>query len=109
MGVLRDIYNRIEETASPVASGLAQSEELGEAFAVVAGIHRAVRGRVDQLAGVMWRSVNLPTATDVQRMRNQLGELDREVRLLTLQLQRNRPRAGDEVTGDGEPAGQEHD
>jgi phage host-nuclease inhibitor protein Gam len=33
--------------------------------------------------------MNLPASTDVQRLRRQVGELDREVRRLTLQLERD--------------------
>jgi phage host-nuclease inhibitor protein Gam len=33
--------------------------------------------------------MNLPASTDVQRLRRQVGELDREVRRLTLQLDRD--------------------
>jgi uncharacterized membrane protein YciS (DUF1049 family) len=34
----------------------------------------------------LWHLINLPAGTDVQRLRVQIGALDRQVRRLTLQL-----------------------
>jgi hypothetical protein len=41
---------------------------------------------VNGVSARVWHTVNLPAGTDVQRLRVQIGQLDREVRRLRLQL-----------------------
>ncbi len=101
----RDLYNRLEKVATPIADELTRSMEFAQAVAFLAGTNRTVRAGLGRLAARGWHAVNLPAGTDVKRLRQQVGALDRDVRLLSLQLQRER-REGMRSGGD---AGPEHD
>ena len=92
MGVagVRELYNRLEELATPAANDLTRSGEFARTVAFVTSVNKTLRRAADRLAARAWHAVNLPTRTDVQRLRTQLGSLDREVRLLSLELQRQR-------------------
>jgi len=46
----------------------------------------AAGGRLDAVNARLLHAVNLPAGTDVNRLQRQTGELDREVRRLTLEL-----------------------
>lgn len=89
----RDLLNRVEKLATPIAKDVTHSEEFARASALLVGVKKVVRTEVNTLAARAWHAVNLPAGTDVQRLRQQVGSLDREVRLLTLELQRARKEA----------------
>jgi hypothetical protein len=76
-----------------------RSDAFAQTSALLAGAQRGLRARVDGIARRGWHLINLPAGTDVQRLRQQVGALDREVRLLTLELRRAR---GREVGRDGD-------
>lgn len=84
----RSLYDRFEELAAPVANSLTRTDGFAQAAALFANMNKVVRSEVDSLAARAWHAVNLPAGTDVQRLQKQLGSLDREVRLLSLELQR---------------------
>ncbi|SFT82238.1 hypothetical protein SAMN05660657_03279 [Geodermatophilus amargosae] len=86
----RDLYDRFEEVATPLADELIRSKEFAQAVAFLAGADRTVRAGLGRLAARAWHAVNLPAGTDVKRLRQQVGALDRDLRLLSLQLQRDR-------------------
>ena len=89
---LRDLSNQVEKLA-PQANQVTHSEEFAQAAALLAGVNKAVRTELNKLAARAWHAVNLPAGTDVQRLKQQVGSLDREVRLLSLELQRERKEA----------------
>ena len=101
----RELYNRFEKVATPLANDLTRSQEFAQAVAVLAGINKTVRAGLGKLAARGWHAVNLPAGTDVKRLRQQLGALDRDFRLLSLELQRARR----EETRRGGDARTEHD
>lgn len=105
---LRSLYNRFEQVASPLAIQVTRTEEFATLAALLAGVNKTVRTEVDKLQARVWHAVNLPAGTDVQRLRTQLGALDREVRLLTLELESSRARTRG-VNRRGVPSGSEHD
>ncbi|TNM39592.1 hypothetical protein FHP29_11985 [Nocardioides albidus] len=105
---LRDVYNAIEQTASPLLSSVIRTEEFARVAAAVTVVNKKVRTEVEQLQARCWHAVNLPAGTDVQRLRRQLGALDREVRLLTIELEKERAKAKG-VSRRGVPTGSEHD
>lgn len=92
----RDVYDRVERLAAPRAKDLTHSEEFAQTAAVVVGLNKAVRSRLNRVAAKAWHTLNLPAGTDVQRLRNQVGALDRQVRLMSLELERSRREAGRE-------------
>lgn len=87
---LRDVYNRLEQVATPLANELTRSPEFARAVALVSGLNKTVRDEVDKVTARAWHVINLPAGTDVQRLKVQLGAMDREIRLLTLELERAR-------------------
>lgn len=101
---LRDLSDQVEKLA-PLANEVTHSEEFAQAAAVLAGVQNAVRSGLNKAAARAWHAINLPAGTDVQRLRQQVGSLDREVRLLSLELQRARK----EATRHGVRSRPEHD
>jgi outer membrane murein-binding lipoprotein Lpp len=83
----RQAFDAVERRVTPRAEELVRTE----AFTVGAALtRRAVtlaRGSARDLTARAWHLLNLPAATDVSRLRAQVGALDREVRRLTLQLE----------------------
>jgi hypothetical protein len=57
--------------------------------AVVARNRRLAGSRANAIAARLWHLMNLPAGSDLQRLRIQVGALDREVRRLSLQLDRD--------------------
>lgn len=90
---LRDLSSQVEKLAAPLANDLTHSEEFAQAVALLSSVKKVVRTEVDKLAARAWHAVNLPAGTDVKRLKQQVGSLDREVRLLSLELQRERKEA----------------
>ncbi|RBY81968.1 hypothetical protein DQ238_04890 [Geodermatophilus sp. TF02-6] len=102
----RQAFDAAERRVTPRAEEFVRTET----FAVGAALtRRAVilaRNSARGLTTRAWHLVNLPTGTDVSRLRAQVGALDREVRRLTLQLETERHRSTEESDADHpEPPG----
>jgi hypothetical protein len=74
---------------SPRVEALVRSDEFARTTAVIARSRRLAGNRVNAIAARLWHLMNLPAGTDLQRLRMQVGALDREVRRLALQLDRD--------------------
>ena len=85
----RRAYNAVERNVSPRVETLVHSDEFAQMSALIAHTRRLAGTRVNAMAASVWHLMNLPASTDVQRLRRQVGELDREVRRLSLQLDRD--------------------
>jgi len=85
----RRAFNAVEGNLSPRIEALVHSDEFTQMSAVIARTRRLTGKRVNAIAASVWHLLNLPASTDVQRLRRQVGELDREVRRLSLQLDRD--------------------
>jgi hypothetical protein len=85
----RKAFNAVERSVSPRVESLVHSEEFAQMTALIARTRRLTGKRVNAIAASAWHLMNLPASTDVQRLRRQVGELDREVRRLSLQLDRD--------------------
>jgi hypothetical protein len=83
----RRTYDTAERAVAPRAEALVRTREFAVATTAVAGIRRAVGSRLSALTSAGWHLVNLPARSDVQRLRVQIGALDRDVRRLSLQLE----------------------
>lgn len=88
----RRAYDSAERAVAPRAEALVRSDEFARTTAGLLGVRREVGRRLDALTARAWHLVNLPAGTDVQRLRAQVGALDREVRRLTVQLEAARSR-----------------
>jgi hypothetical protein len=89
---LRQAYEAVERIVEPPLSALARNPDTVNALALVSKASKFVGATVDGVTGGAWHLANLPTRRDVQRLRTQLGQLDREVRRLTVQLELERER-----------------
>jgi hypothetical protein len=65
---------------------MVRSGRFAQVTAGVVGVRRGVVRSVNGVSTRAWHLVNLPAQTDVQRLRTQIGALDRDVRRLSLQL-----------------------
>ena len=84
----RRAFDAVERNVSPRVEALVHSDEFAQMTAVVARARGLAGRRVSGVTAGVWHLMNLPAGTDVQRLRMQVGALDREVRRLTLQLDR---------------------
>ena len=85
----RRAFNAVERNVSPRVEALVHSDEFAQMTAVIARRRRLAGNRVNAIAALVWHLMNLPAGTDMQRLRMQVGALDREVRRLSLQLDRD--------------------
>ncbi|MBV0920450.1 hypothetical protein [Mycobacteroides chelonae] len=87
----RRIYDATEQRIADQLTSLLRSRE----FAQLAGLGTRTQTLVNNARNAategIWHLVNLPTESDLTQLRSQLGTLDREVRRLTLQLERQLP------------------
>src|SRR5260370_39116496 len=85
-------WRRASEAAEGAMARRVASVVHSPAFVATAGWATHARARVRaglaQAGEGMWHLVNLPAASDITRLRRQLGALDRDVRHLTLELER---------------------
>jgi hypothetical protein len=86
VSVWRRAYNAVEGNVSPRVEAVVHSDEFATVTAVIARTRRQAGGQVNTAAARLWHLMNLPARSDVQKLRTQVGALDREVRRLTLQL-----------------------
>ena len=85
----RRAFDAVERNLSPRVEALVHSDEFTQMTTVIARGRRLAGNRVDAIAARVWHLMNLPAGTDLQRLRMQVGALDREVRRLSLQLDRD--------------------
>ena len=83
----RKSYDTVERMLAPTAEAFVHSGEFAQLTGALFGVRRALGNGVNEVAARVWHLVNLPTGTDVHRLRKQIGALDRDVRRLTLQLE----------------------
>ena len=92
----RKSYDAVERAVAPRAEALVRSDQFATVTAAVSGVRRAVSDGVNGVAARVWHLVNLPAGTDVQRLRVQIGALDRDVRRMSMQLEQRQDEAGEE-------------
>jgi hypothetical protein len=83
---LRLVYDAVERRVALPLEALIRTREFVHATAVATRAPRRVSTRVNAISARLWHLANLPAGTDVQRLRVQVGQLDREVRRLRLEL-----------------------
>jgi hypothetical protein len=82
----RQIYDGLERAVAPPLERLVRTSEFADAAAWATRAQAMLIEQVNGAAARVWHLMNLPAGTDVQRLRVQIGALDREVRRLALQL-----------------------
>ena len=98
-----EAYDAIEKRLAPRLEAFVRKGYYAELSAILAKARATVAATLDGVAARALRTVNLPAGTDVRRLHRQIGELDREVRQLRLQLATSAEHRG-EVAGDADPA-----
>jgi hypothetical protein len=73
---------------APQLEALVRTDQFSHTTAVTARTRRLITDQVNGVAARFWHLLNLPAGTDIQRLRIQVGALDREVRRLSLELDR---------------------
>lgn len=91
----RRAFDSTEGAAAPRLERLVREPAFRTTVVVVRRTTAFAQGLVEAGTRSLWHAVNLPTATDVRKLRRQIGALDREVRLLQeLAATRSRGRDG---------------
>jgi hypothetical protein len=81
-------WKAVERELSPRADELVETSQFARAVGLITGANALARRQAAAGVGRVWHLLNLPTASDVARLRRQVGALDHELRSLTLQLER---------------------
>ena len=101
---LRDLYNEFEKAVTPIVNEATRTPQFAQAAAIATALNKTVRSEAEKWQARVWHAINLPAGTDVKRLKQQVGSLDRELRLLAMELDRARR----EGKRRGDP-GPEHD
>ncbi|MEZ7236520.1 hypothetical protein QYS60_01890 [Rhodococcus sp. GXMU-t2271] len=88
--IWRKPIDAADRVVAPRAEALVHSGVFATVSATIFGVRRAVGNGMNGVAARVWHLVNLPAGTDLQRLRQQIGALDRDVRRLSLQLEQRR-------------------
>lgn len=83
----RQAYDEMERRIGPVVTEVAHNAEVLQGMAKGGALVDGVRSRVESAARAGWHLLNLPARSDVVRLSQQVGALDRQVRRLSLQLE----------------------
>ena len=92
----RQGYDTVERRLGPSLAAAARSEQFAIGVGLAAQLQRAVQKRTARSTRRLLHSLNLPAGTDVSRLLAEIGELKKQVRHLSQQLERataNRPGA----------------
>jgi len=82
-----------------------RTRQFGQAVGLVSTVNGFARRRPGAAGARFWHLLNLAAASDVARLRKQLGATHRELRRLTMQLERERASA---AAGDDAPGQPDH-
>jgi len=75
-------FTAVEGAVGPRVEEFVHGKKFSTAVVVVQKVKSGVSGVLERKTRQVWHLVNLPASTDVRRLRNQIGDLDHEVRLL---------------------------
>jgi len=89
----RQAFDAVERAVAPRAEDLVRTPGFTTGVALLRRAQALSRDSLQGLTARAWHLVNLPAGSDVHRLRTQIGALDREVRRLTVQLERERRRS----------------
>lgn len=91
----RRVVDAVDARVSPPVEGAVQTDLFADALALVLRGRRAVLREVERQQRRALHLVNLPAASDVKRLSDQIAALQRQTRALEHQLERERAgRAG---------------
>lgn len=82
----RQGFDAVERQLSPMLEGIVQSEQFAVVIGLAARVQRAMQDQAARATRRWLHAMNLPAGTDVTRILNELGQLKRQVRELSTQL-----------------------
>jgi hypothetical protein len=88
----RQAFDAAERQVTPRADRLVRTEAFAVGASLVRRAQTLARSSAQEVTARAWHLLNLPAGSDVNRLRTQIGALDREVRRLTVQLELERRR-----------------
>jgi hypothetical protein len=97
------VFDRAEEAVAPRLEEAVRSEAFLGALSLAARAQARVRRDVERRSRRLWHLANLPAGSDVTHLRRQVAELDRELRRMSVALERAlaEREGGGEDHGDG--------
>ena len=86
--IWRQGYDTVERRLGPSLTAVARSEQFAIGVGLAAQVQRAVQKRAARSTRRLLHSLNLPAGTDVSRLLAEIGELKKQVRQLSQQLEK---------------------
>ena len=100
----RQGFDAIEATVTPRLEGLVQSEQFQIAAGLASNLQRELQRRTERAMRRALHLWNLPAGSDVTRILNEIGALQRELRELSSRVDERREEASHDSNGH-KPAG----
>ena len=88
----RQAFDAVDRTVAPHAETFVRTPGFSTGVAALRRAQVLARESARGLTARAWHLLNLPAGSDVSRLRAQIGALDREVRRLTVQLEKEQLR-----------------
>jgi hypothetical protein len=88
----RQAFDAIDRRIAPPIEAGTRSDVFGDAFTLAFRVRRRVQREVERRTRRALHLVNLPAATDVRRLSEQVAALQRQVRSLERELDKERTR-----------------
>ncbi len=79
--------DRVDRIVTPRADAIVRTNAFADAIAAVIRLESQARRRVERQTSRVWHLWNLPTATDVKRVRSQLSAVEARLRDLSERLE----------------------
>jgi hypothetical protein len=90
----RQAFDAVDRAVAPHAESFVRTPGFSTGVAVLRRAQVLARESARGLTARAWHLLNLPAGSDVSRLRAQIGALDREVRRLTVQLEKEQLTTG---------------
>lgn len=84
---LRGLYDTIAKAVLPRVEATIKSSEYATATRTLARFRRKVGGGVEDVTARLLHLANIPAGSDIKKLRRQVGELDYEIRQLSMRLE----------------------
>jgi MbeD/MobD like len=86
--LLRQYFDSVERSVGrPLESGV-ETDTFQDTLAAVTRLQAAIKGRLERASGDLLHMFNLPAHSDMKRLSEQVSRLDKQVRDLSLELEK---------------------
>lgn len=83
----RVLFDAAETRVAPAAEQLVRTDRFADTVGVLSKVNHQAKQRAERALRQGWHRVNLPAGSDVKRLSEQVGRLERQVRDLRLELE----------------------